>query len=96
MVDQVVKSLQTYKSLEEGPATLEQRKNIMKQLMIDLTMFENIPPCAQIDKRECILARKSSLSLCHPVVTKVLLVSARRGVRVRDVPLSGEERHRGV
>ena len=59
MVDQVNKSLQSYKSLEEGPATLEQRTNIMRQLMIDLTNFDNVPPCAQIDKRECILARKS-------------------------------------
>ena len=52
------KSLSSYKALEEGPATLEQRTNIMRQLMIDLTTFENIPPCVQIDKRECILARK--------------------------------------
>ena len=58
MVDKVHKSLQTYKSLEEGPATLEQRSTIMKQLMIDLTIFENIPPCIQIDKRECVIARK--------------------------------------
>ena len=26
--------------------------------MIDLTNFENIPPCGEIDKRECALARK--------------------------------------
>ncbi len=58
MVEQVVKSLAAYKQLEEGPATLEQRSNIMKQLMIDLTSFDNVPPCLQIDKRECILARK--------------------------------------
>lgn len=58
MVEQVNKNLSTYKSLEECEATLEQRTNIMKQLMINLTEFENIPPCLQIDKRECILARK--------------------------------------
>ena len=58
MVEQVNKSLSSYKALEEGPATLAQRTTIMKQLMIDLTAFDNIPPCAQIDKRECILARK--------------------------------------
>jgi len=62
MVDKVNKSLSTYKSLEEGPATLEQRSNIMKQLMNDLTEFENIPPCLAIDKRECILARKLKTS----------------------------------
>ena len=45
MVEQLTKNLQAYKALEEGPATLEQRKNIMKQLMIDLTCFDNIPPC---------------------------------------------------
>ena len=59
MVEQVKKSLSAYKGLEEGPATLEQRSNIMKQLMIDLTNFDNVPPCMQIDKRECVLARKS-------------------------------------
>ena len=64
MVEQVNKNLSTYKSLEEGPATLEQRQNIMKQLMIDLTCFENTPPCVKIDKRECILARKSHI---HPI-----------------------------
>ena len=58
MVDRVNKSLQAYKALEEAPTTLEQRTNIMKQLMIDLTAFENIPPCAEVDKRECVLARK--------------------------------------
>ena len=30
----------------------------MNQLMIDLTEFENIPPCQNIDKKECILARE--------------------------------------
>ena len=58
MVDQVNKNLKTYKELGEDPASLEQRTNIMKQLMIDLTNFENIPPCGEIDKRECALARK--------------------------------------
>ena len=60
MVEQVNKNLSAYKALEECPATLEQRTNIMKQLMINLTEFENIPPCVQLDKRECILARKFS------------------------------------
>ena len=58
MVEQVNKYLSSYKALEEGPATLEQRKNIMNQLMIALTSFDNIPPCVKIDKRECILSRK--------------------------------------
>ena len=56
------KNLKTYKELGEDPASLEQRTNIMKQLMIDLTNFENIPPCGEIDKRECALARKYFLS----------------------------------
>jgi len=30
----------------------------MRQLMIDLTFFENIPPCMAMDKKECILARE--------------------------------------
>ena len=58
MVDTVLKNLTAYKALEEGQATLTQRTTIMKQLMIDLTAFENIPPCVQINKRECALARK--------------------------------------
>ena len=56
------KNLKTYKELGEDPASLEQRTNIMKQLMIDLTNFENIPPCGEIDKRECALARKYFLT----------------------------------
>ena len=66
MVDQVNKNLKTYKELGEDPASLEQRTNIMKQLMIDLTNFENIPPCGEIDKRECALARKY-LPLPHSI-----------------------------
>lgn len=30
----------------------------MNQLMVDLTEFENTPPCLAIDKKECILARE--------------------------------------
>ena len=71
MVDAVNRSLSSYKALEEGPATLEQRSNIMKQLMINLTEFDNIPPCLEIDRRECILARKfHDLNHCQVVLTK--------------------------
>ena len=30
----------------------------MVKLMIDLTMFENIPPCQECDPKQCILARE--------------------------------------
>ena len=69
-----MKNLSAYKSLGEDAATLEQRTNIMKQLMNDLTIFENIPPCIQVDKRECILARKYIKSLSkHPLNQGILI-----------------------
>ena len=86
MVDAVNRSLSSYKALEEGPATLAQRTNIMKQLMIDLTEFDNIPPCLEIDRRECILARKSILFHINDGVY-------RRGLRIRYFLVGGEERH---
>ena len=57
-IQKVTQGLQNFKSLASSPETLEQRKTIMRQLMIDLTTFDNIPPCAQMDKKECILARE--------------------------------------
>jgi len=58
-IEKVNQGLKNYKSLAVDSAqTLEQRKTIMKQLMIDLTLFENIPPCMAMDQKECILARK--------------------------------------
>ena len=57
-IQKVTQGLQNYKSLADNAQTLEQRKTIMKQLMIDLCMFDNIPPCMAMDKKECILARK--------------------------------------
>ena len=57
-IEKVQKGLSNLKALEESPATLPQRQTILRQLMIDLCEFENIPPCLEISKKECILARK--------------------------------------
>lgn len=57
-VDKVQKGLSNLKALEESPSTLPQRQTILRQLMIDLCEFDNIPPCLEISKKECILARK--------------------------------------
>ncbi len=43
----------------EAPVTLDERQQAMHQIMIDLTNFENVPPCVQCDPKECILAREA-------------------------------------
>ena len=101
MVDQVNKNLKTYKELGEDPASLEQRTNIMKQLMIDLTNFENIPPCGEIDKRECALARKYFLTspTADQGQNKSELTNfflSRWGLWMRHIPLSRKEGYRRV
>lgn len=58
MITKVANNLQRYKQIEETPATLQQRTEAMVKLMIDLTMFENIPPCQECDPKQCILARE--------------------------------------
>ena len=40
--------------------------------MIDLTNFENIPPCGEIDKRECALARKYFLFPPSAIHSKII------------------------
>jgi len=57
-IEKVQKGLSNLKALEESPATLPQRQTILRQLMIDLCEFENIPSCLEISKKECILARE--------------------------------------
>ncbi len=41
----------------------------MKQIMIELCEFDNIPPCLEADKAECALARK------WPFVIKLVFIS---------------------
>lgn len=58
-VTKVANGLQRYKTIAETPATLEERTQAMRQIMIDLTLFENTPPCLKCDPKECILAREA-------------------------------------
>ena len=62
-IDRVQQGLQKFKSLGDAPETLEERKNVMRQIKVGLTAFDNIPPCIKCDPKECILARKYHQSL---------------------------------
>ena len=58
-VKKMRESLKAYTRIEQpSAATLQQRSDLMRQMMIDLTFFENVPPCDDADKIECVLARK--------------------------------------
>lgn len=57
-VDRVYNGLQKLKQISEGPATLEERDKLVKQLKGDLCFLQNIPPCYKPDMRECVLASK--------------------------------------
>ena len=58
IIDKVANTLNKYKSIAEGKATIGERSKLMTQLRIDLTFFENLPPSNPVDARECILARE--------------------------------------
>lgn len=58
-IERVQQGLQKYKALGDGPESLEERRRTMRNIMIGLTNFDNIPPCLKCDPKECILARKS-------------------------------------
>ena len=58
LIDKVVNSLGKLRSLKEEPATLPQREQLITQMRIDLTFFENLPPSLNVDMKECALARE--------------------------------------
>lgn len=58
LTTRIANNLQRYKQIAETPETLQERVAAMSKLMIDLTNFENIPPCQQCDPKECIIARE--------------------------------------
>ena len=96
-IERVQQGLQKYKALGDGPESLEERRKTMRNIMIGLTNFDNIPPCLKCDPKECILARKFSLfdSGAAVLLTKKSLLDhftnvfvARRGLRVCNLPLS--------
>jgi len=45
MVTRIANGLARFKQIEEKPETLSERSNAMRQLMIELTNFNNLPPC---------------------------------------------------
>ncbi len=55
-LDRVANGLLKLKSMSEGPQTLADRIQTVRQLKIDLTFFNNIPPCVEPSAKECILA----------------------------------------
>ena len=57
-VTKVSNGLQRYKAIADTPLTLPERVTAMRQLMIDCTLFDNVPPCLQCDPKECILIRE--------------------------------------
>ena len=58
-VTKVANGLQRFKQIAEDASTLDERTKAMNQMMIDLTMFDNTPPClGPMDPKECILARE--------------------------------------
>ncbi len=58
LVTRVHNGLQRFKQIEERPETLQERVAAMRQLTVELTNFENLPPCSVCDPKECILARE--------------------------------------
>jgi 26S proteasome regulatory subunit N12 len=70
IIEKVQNSLQKYKSIGEGKATIAEREKLMIQLRIDMTFFENLPPANPVDQRECILAREIYEYACFLSVEK--------------------------
>ena len=70
IIDKVQNTLQKYKSIAEGKATIAEREKLMTQLRIDMTFFENLPPANPVDQRECILAREIYEYACFLAVEK--------------------------
>lgn len=58
LIQKVQNNFMRFKQMEQKPENLNERYEAMKKLMINLTEFENIPPCQECDPRECILARE--------------------------------------
>jgi hypothetical protein len=58
ILDKIQSSLAKLKTFHEEPSTLADREKTIRQLKIDLTFLQNIPPTIVPDPKECILARK--------------------------------------
>lgn len=58
LTTRIANNLARFKQITETPETLAERVSAMSKLMVDITNFENIPPCQQCDPKECILARE--------------------------------------
>lgn len=63
-IDKVKNNLSKFKSITaDDKNTIDERTAIMRQIMIDMTFFENLPPCLEADSKECILASKLKIGL---------------------------------
>ncbi len=56
ILDKVQSGLQKLKTYHEDSSTLADREKTIKQLKIDLTFLNNIPPTPFPDAKECVLA----------------------------------------
>jgi hypothetical protein len=58
LTQRISNNLARFKQIPETPETLLERSDSMNKLLVDLTNFENIPPCLVCDPKECIVARE--------------------------------------
>ncbi len=64
-IDKVANGLSKLKSMGEGRDTLADREKVVRQLKIDLTFLNNIPPCFHPEPKECILASKCKMKITN-------------------------------
>ncbi len=56
VIDRISNCLTKLKSMPERPDNLGERDKTVRQLKIDLTFLNNVPPCSDPNPKECILA----------------------------------------
>ena len=57
----------------------------MREIMINLTFFENVPPCDDADKKECILASKNNAFLIDFVTGEAYEYATFLSVEKKDI-----------
>ena len=62
VIDRITNGLTKLKTMPEGPASLSDRDKTVRQLKVDLTFLNNIPPCSEPSPKECILASNHSFA----------------------------------
>ncbi len=57
-LEKVRNGIEKLKQYADSPSSLPDREKIIKQLKIDLTFFNSLPPAEALDQKEAILASK--------------------------------------